>query len=439
MTVERARNRREMDGAMARGMGWVAFFASVTSGARLCQDIVIAWRFGTGPVVDAYYYLLSLVNWPIAVALSVLTILVAPSAAALRGKGAGPEHRFRSELLGNALVVALGLLPLIWWVLYAITSRAAGGLDAAVAATANGAVSALIWMVPLGLLGALLSAWLVAAGRHALALLEGLPAIVLLALLLAAPMNVLFWGTTLGMATQVLAMALVLRHAGKLGRPRLGFSAEHWQAFQQGAWLLLGAQALFALVPLIDTFLAAQLGAGAVAALSYTNRLVLGLQGLAGLALQRSGLPLLSNLAAHSPDEARHAAVRWAVAAALLGAAIGLFVALLADPLVALLYERGSFTQEDRVQVATLLRYGMLQMPLLLCGMVFITALAAIGARRAVAVVAVVNVTVKTLTSIALVPHYGLVGLLLATALMYAIGATAAWWAWRRILRPHTA
>lgn len=428
--ADRRRQHRQLDAAMARGMGWVALFAAVASAARLGQDIAVAWRFGTGPVVDAYYYLLSAVNWPVAVALSVLTILFAPaSTAAARAQG------LRRELLGNGLVVALASIPLAWWALQAIAARA----EPAAAREAAEGVMSIVWAVPLGLIGALLSAWLVAAGRHGLALLEGVPSFVVLALLLMIPANVLFWGTTLGLALQALAMALLLRRAGQLPRPSVGLSSGEWGAFLQGAGVLLVAQALSALVPLVDAFIAARLGEGAVAALSYTNRLVLGLQGLAGLALQRSGLPLLSGLAATAPAQARRATYRWAAGAAIIGAAMAVVVALLADPLVAILYERGRFTPGDRAHVATLLRYGMLQMPVLLCGMVFITALAAIGARRSVALVAVINAGVKVLASLALAPTLGLEGLLMATAVMYFVGATAAGYAFHLSAHAHDA
>jgi putative peptidoglycan lipid II flippase len=416
-----------LDRALARGMFVVAIFAAISGAARVAQDAAIAWRYGAGQYVDAYYYVLNLVNWPVAVATSTLTLIVAPVYAASRRGEAGAARHFRAELLGAVLLVAVVSLPLAWWALPAISASAFVGLEAGAAALALDGVPAIVAAVPLGLVGALFAAWLVAAGRHTLALLEALPPLVLIAALLMLPGPVLFWGTTMGIALQVAVMALVLRRAGELSAPRVGMSAADWAGFAHGAAVLLAGQMVFALVPLIDPFFAARLGDGAVSALSFASRLVLGLQGLAGLALQRASLPLLSRWMVTSPAAARQAALRWALAAAAVGAVIGVAVAALAEPLVSLLFERGRFTAGDREHVATLLRYGMLQMPPFLGGLALVTALASLQARHHLALTGGVGLALKVGLSAWLVNHHGVVGLLLATALMYTATALMAW------------
>lgn len=432
---DRVTDHRALDGALARGIGVVAAFAALAGAARVGQDAVIAWRFGTTPVVDAYYLLLNVATWPISVALALLSVLIAPVDARLRSIDPVALRRFRGELLGTALVIAGCSLPLAWWGLRTIAGSDLGGLDAAAAALAGAGSIRLAPMVSLGIVGALMSAWLIAANRKVLTLLEGIPSLVLLVLLLVLPSTDLFLGTSIGFAVQVLCMTLVLRRAGELPRALLGQSGEYWQRFSEGAVVLLASQVLFALFPLMDSLFAARLGEGAVASVSYANRLTLGLQGLAGLALQRSGLPLLSSLSVHSPGATRAAALRWAVAMAGLGTVGAIVVALQSDLLVSLLFERGNFTVADRMQCATLLRYGMLQMPFFLGAMALVTALASMSARRALAAVAFVNIAVKLLSNVLLVPWLGAAGLMVATAVMYATAATTAWIALRHQFR----
>jgi putative peptidoglycan lipid II flippase len=428
--------QRALDGALLRGMGTVALFVAIASLVKLAQDAAIAWRLGTGASVDAYYFLLNVAGWPIAVSAALLHYLVAPADAHLRSIDPVAARQFRAELLGVTVLLAVLLLPAAWWVMRALAGSPAGGLDSAAAAQAAAASGALAGIVSLGLVGAVLAAWLVAAGRHVLALVEGAPALVVLVLVVAVPGNVLFWGTTAGFGLQVLLMIWLLRRGGELPSPRLGRSSLHWETFSRGALLLLAAQSLLAFVPLIDTFFAARVGQGTVAALGYTNRLVLGLQGLAGLALQRSGLPLLARLSVHSRAATRQATLRWAAAATALGAVAGGLVAVLADPLVALLFERGGFTAADTARCATLLRWGMLQMPVFLASMALVTGLASVDARRAIALLAVVSVAVKLLASVVLVPWFGAAGLMVATACMYAAATATAWFALRRHLAP---
>ncbi|MBK9136825.1 MAG: polysaccharide biosynthesis C-terminal domain-containing protein [Betaproteobacteria bacterium] len=413
---------------MSRGIVVVAIFAAVTGVARVGQDAVIAWRFGTDSIVDAYYFAVNLAAWPLAVALSTLTMLVVPADAALRQRDPGAAMQFRGELLGAVFLTAVLALPVAWWVIDVIVGSPHSGLRPAASDHAAAGVPALAAVVPLGLIGALLAAWLVATGRHLVTLLEATPSIVLIIVVLAAPGGMLFWGTMAGVAVQVVAMALALRLARELPRPRLGLSAA-WSGFSRGALLLLTGQMLFALIPLMDPFFASRSGEGAVASLSYASRLVLGVQGLAGLALQRAGLPLLSSLTATSPADSRRAALRWAVAAAGVGVLIGLVVAAVAGPLVSALFERGRFTAADREQVAMLLRFGMLQMPPFLAGLALATALASARAAGYLALAGAVGLLVKLMLSVWLVAHLGMAGLLLATALMYTATALVSWFA----------
>lgn len=416
---------------MMRGIGVVALFAGIASVIRLVQDAAIAWRFGTGPLVDAYYFVVSFTNWPLGLALSVLTVLVVPVDADLRNGDAVMARRFRAELLGHIGLAAVISLPLAWFALDRIAGGSAAGLPARTGAHAHSGVPGIVGMVPLGIVGALLSAWFVAAGRHVVTLLEALPPLVLALLVLLLPGASLFWGTTAGVAVQVIVMAALLRLAGELPRPRLTMSAAAWQRFAQGAIVLLVAQALFTLVPLVDMFFAARLGEGMAASLGFASRLIVGLQALAALALRRAGLPLLSHLSARTRVAARRTAFRWSWVAAASGMVVGLAVALLADPIVSFLFERGSFTASDRDQVATLLRYGMLQMPPFFVAILLMTALASEHARVALAVVAALGLLMKLLANALLVPLFGLTGLMLASAFMHCTAAVVAWLALR--------
>lgn len=425
-----------LDRTLARGMLIVTAFAAVSGIARLAQDAAIAWRYGTGPVVDAYYFVANLANWPVAVALSVLTLLIVPIEAGLqRGGNAVDLRRFRGELLASVLLLAIASLPVSWWLLTAIAGGPLGGLEPHTAALAVAGVPAIVIGVPFGLIGALLAAWLVSSGRHVLTLFEALPPLVLVLVVLVVPGPVLFWAAAAGVALQAAAMGAALVGARALPRPRMALTSAAWRGIAGGALMLVLAQVISALLPLVDAFFAARLGEGTLATLNFANRMVLGIQGLAGLALQRVGLPMLSQLVATSPAQARRAALRWAGLMGGAGLLVGLAVALLSEPLVAILFERGRFTAADREQVATLLRWGLLQLVPFLAGVAVVTALASASAWGSLALAAGLGLVVKVGASALLAADHGAVGLQVATALMYAVTATVAWIALRRRLR----
>lgn len=426
------------DRELARGIATVALFAALASVARLAQDIAIAWRHGTGPAVDAYTLLCGLAQWPVLVALSVLTALVGPAEAALpaqAGPSAAAERmRFRAELLGAAMLVALLAWPLAHGLLGVVAGSGRVGLSPAAAQEAARGVAAAAAIVPLGLVGALFAAWLVADGRHLLTLVEAIPALVLVGALAVLAGPVLIPATAAGIGLQTLACALLLGGWTAL-RPRLGRSSPGWAGLGRGALLLLATQALFGLAPLVDTFIALRLGEGEASAVGFASRLLLGLLGLGGLALQRAGLPLLTALAVADAAASRRVARRWALLAAAGGLALAAVVALLADPLVALLYERGRFGSVDRAAVVDLLRAGLLQLPMYFGGIVVVTALASARATGALAGIAAAGVVVKLIASVALAPMLGSTALPLATALMYVATAGLAWLAWSRMPR----
>jgi putative peptidoglycan lipid II flippase len=430
------RERRQLEVALVRGMGIIALFAALSGAARLAQDIAVAWRFGTGPTVDAYYFLLNLATWPVAVALATLGALVAPTEAVLHRNDSARTRLFRSELLAWILLAALASLPLGWCISHMVASTTVSGLEPEAGAIAIAGLPALLALVPLGILGALLSAWFIAEGRHVLTLLEALPPLVLMGTILVLPGLTLFWGTSAGMAVQVLVMALILRLAGELPAPRLGFSSSAWPSFRQGLLAMLVGQVLFGLVPLVDTFFAARLGEGTMGMISYANRLVLGLMGLFALALRRAGLPLLSRLSAQSHAAPLGIALRWAAVASAAGLLIALPIALLAEPLISVVFERGNFTAADTDEVATLLRFGLLQLPFFLGGIPIVAALTSIQATTALLLIPVAGLVSKLLFCVALVPSLGAVGLQIATASMYAlttaIALAAAHWHVRR-------
>jgi putative peptidoglycan lipid II flippase len=420
-----------VDRAMARATIVISLFAAVAGASRVAQDAAIAWRYGTGPIVDAYHLTLSLVNWPAAFVLAMLTLLVPPAETSLRREGESAVTLWRGEMLGWTLLVAVLVLPVSWAVVHVLITSNLTGLQASAAALAKSGAPLIVMAVPLGLVGAVMSAWLLVTRGRMLTLLEALPSLAMVALVVLWSDLVLFWGTALAVGIQVLALSCILRSSGALPRPRLSALSPEWRGFRRAALTLLAGQMLFALTPLVDPFFAARLGEGQIATLSYANRLVLGLLSLTGLGLQRAGLPLLSQMMVSEPAKALRTVVRWSMAAAAAGALMGVVVAALADPLVGIIFERGQFTGQSREQVATLLRYGMLQLPPFLVGLVMVTALASERAVGFLAIVTAVGLLTKVVFSALLVPRLGVPGLLLATALMYLATAVTAGYALR--------
>jgi putative peptidoglycan lipid II flippase len=108
---------------------------------------------------------------------------------------------------------------------------------------------------------------------------------------------------------------------------------------------------------LLDTLIASFLVAGSLSWLYYADRLVEFPLGVFGIALATVILPRLSEHHAAASKETFSATLDWALRlVAVIGVPAALGLALLAEPLLATLFERGQFTARDVTMSAASLR-----------------------------------------------------------------------------------
>ena len=82
---------------------------------------------------------------------------------------------------------------------------------------------------------------------------------------------------------------------------------------------MLAGQALMSFVGIIDQFFAAHLGTGAIATLSYANRILALILGLGATAVGRATLPIFSKAEAQGSAHGRRLASHWVRLLFLLG------------------------------------------------------------------------------------------------------------------------
>lgn len=420
---ERLRNAHPDHYAIASGMAWVSLFVMVGAVARVAKEMAIAYRYGVSPEVDAYLFVFNLALWPVGVWFSVLTVVLVPLAARIRQNALGELPRFRSELLALTLVLGLVMALLAWLVLPMLLRSSWAGLPTTTLAIASNMVPALALLIPLGVIISLFSAWLLAAGQHTNTLLEGVPALVLLVALLAFPSSgaePLVWGTLVGFAFHLVSLALPLAQRRAIEVPQFSRQSPQWKPFWQGFGIMMGGQVLMSFTGIIDQFFAAHFGAGAIATLSYANRILSLIIGLGAVAVSRATLPVFSKAQAQGGEQAHRIAGRWVRLLLVLGVFTMLTSWWLAPWGVKLLFERGAFTSQDTATVVDVLRYGLLQLPFYFAGIVLVSLLVSEGRHRVVAVAAAVNLLIKIVALQILTSIFGLKGITLATSVMYA-------------------
>jgi peptidoglycan biosynthesis protein MviN/MurJ (putative lipid II flippase) len=410
-------------GIIMRDMMAVATFLLVAKFAAAAKEMAVAWRYGTGAVVDAYLFVFSVVGVPVAVWYSVLCIVLIPLLVRLRASKNDGEAQFRAELLGLTIVsgVAVGLLT--WLGLWLLLESVPLGMPPETYALARASVPYLVFLIPLGWIVHYGSVLLMADGRHANSLFEGVQPLALLLILLlwnTGGIWALVWGTLAGTVAQLGMTFGLLRLRAPLKLPAFRFASKAWLDFRSGIGMMLIAQAFLALTAVVDQLFAAKLGTGAISVLGYSSR-VLGLfLALGATAIGRATLPIYSRVGHDDPGALPSLAARWGVFMLLAGAAVAALAWLVALPMVELLFERGAFTRRDTMEVSAVLQWGVIQIPFYFGMIAASQALFSARRYRLAVALAFLSLTLKVVLNLLLVPLLGLAGLMVSTAATYA-------------------
>jgi len=410
-------------GSIARGFLWVSFFVLLGKLAGAGKEVAIAYRYGVAAEVDAYIFILNLLTWPVGVWFSVLTVVLVPMAARVRQTVPAELPRFRAELLGLTVLLGLALAGLAWLGMPWLLRSSVTGLPDRTLSLAAGMAGELVPIALLGALISLFSAWMLASGRHANTLLESVPALIILLAILLFPdggAGPLVWGTLVGFGVHLAGLvALQSRHGG-VEAPSFVRRSPQWPTFWPGFGVMLAGQMLMGLAVLVDQFFAARMAAGAIAELSYANRILALILGMGAMAVSRATLPVFSQARLALSEQVRRVAAYWARIMFALGAAAMVLGWWLAPWVVRLLFERGAFAERDTAVVAEVLRYGLTQLPSYFAAIVFVSLLASQGRHRTIAAVAGVGLLVKLAAMMILTPMLGVNGISLASSIMYA-------------------
>jgi len=438
-----------MSSRLARSAGLISLATLASRILAVAREAVLASYFGAGTAMDAYNVAFRIPN--------LLRDLFAEGAMTAAFVPAftrtiqqrGREHAWRlGSLVINALLVITGTLAIAGMVFAGpITSLIApkfalvpGKLELTTLLTqvmlpflTTVAVAAAM----MGMLNSLHRFFIPSLSPATFNL-----ATILCAVTLVPVMRAIGWpdilaiaiGTLLGGIGQIAIQWPVLRREGFHYRPVLDFKdPELRQILRLMGPGMLGVAAVNINV-LVNTYLAAA-QEGAVSWLGYAFRLMYVPIGLFGVSIATAALPDLSRHA-HDGDAI---AIRRGVSSALrlmlmlnVPAMIGLIV--LAEPIVALLYERGKFTYADTLATASALRFyapGLIGYSVVkIASPTFYS----LGTSRTPVMVSVASVMLNLVLNILLVQVMGFKGLALGTAVAAMFNAGTLLWLLRRRL-----
>lgn len=441
-SFDKLRRQISLSGAqhrqIARGMLVVASFVMIGKLAGAAKEMAVAWRYGISETVDAYLFVFNLAQWPVTLYAGVVGAVLIPIVARIHREIPETLPEFRAELLGATLIGGLLIGAGFWLFLPWMVAQSWVGLEAGQIETAVAMSRYLTWTIPLGMLFWLFSAWTMAGNRHLNTVLEGVPALaILVAVLVATGPSALIIGTMAGFAIRVFLIWLPLIRRRDAENPIFGLRSHHWPVFVSAFGIMLIGQALVSLITLVDQFFAAHLGAGALSALGYANRVLALILGLGATSIGRAALPVLSHHHADGQREIETIAKKWAIILFVGGVIVAAIVAWFAPIIVEILFQRGRFGADDTKIVADLLRYGLVQVPFYLTSMILTYSLLSMGRHKLVTVFSGFGLLTKVGLGLLLVPALGLKGLQLATAGVFLVTTLLAMYAFSQLRESH--
>lgn len=395
----------------------------------MAKDIAVASYFGTSDAVDAYFISLTVPTFAINVIAGSIPAALVPAYLRVRERdgiaGAG-------RLLGNVLALAgmtIGVCCLVLALLAPVLVPLVGGrfggekllltrhlyllvlpgvfisgISGMFAAVLNSHERFLVAAVTPAFMSIFSIAFLVVAAGH-----WGIYALAI--------------GLTTGYAAELGVLAWALRARNLLAAPR-------WASWRdpdvqlvlgQYAPLVIGG-AVMSSSPLVDQAMAASLGSGSVAQLSYATKIVAAGMGIGVTALSTAIFPHFSRMvAARDWTALRHTLRTYLRLALVASIAVVVVIVVFSEPLVRLVFERGQFVASDTRAVAVIQALYALQIPFYVLGIVGVQLLHALSANRVLMWVSIGNFFTNIIGNYILMRFWGVAGIAAATSMVYAI------------------
>ena len=404
----------------------VTTMAGLASVAGIGRELAIANEFGTASVLDAFLVGLVVPMFAVSVLAVAFGGAVVPTYIQVGERDGRPAAR---RLFATCLVLGLGVL-VSGWALLAIAGPwlilgVGIGFDEATMALS---LELYFWLLPiLVLIGMrdLYTAAINAGKRFGLpALVPAISPIFIIVALLAYGdrwgIFALVWAMLAGHAVEVVAVVILARRRDIAVLPWWhGMTPELWAIAryygpQMAAGVLMGGTIM------VDRAMASTLDSGSVSVLNFASKLVGLVTGLGTIGIGTVVLPHFSEMVARRDwSGIQNTYVTYARLIFLTTVPMTAVLFVFSEPIVALLFERGSFTSDDVKIVGFAQALFMLQIPFFVIGILTVRLIASLKQNDVVMWSALTNLVLNVILNFVFMHYLGVAGIALATSAVY--------------------
>ncbi|MCL2913166.1 hypothetical protein L2725_05125 [Shewanella corallii] len=327
----------------------------------------MASKFGVGTEIDSYTFVFSLANWPISLALSLLTVLLIPI---LNDKDTNDKDNFLKEIFGSIIYTSatVSLVFFLYFYFYGKNYNASNEINNIV----KEIYPIYIPYIFISLLAAFFSTVMMAHGDNKNSLFEScVPIATLMLTALFSTYLAVSYGVLLGAVFQFI---LLYTFVSKFViYPRFSFRNSGWKKIKLGAFTLIVGQVLISSTTIIDQLIASNLYTGSLSSISYATKVSSIFMVIVSLAITRAMLPIISKSIALPNNPVDKAYIlKWCLGLFFLGGIITTVCWIFSYEIIEIIYFRGEFSENDIVLVSKLLSISVLQFPFYFSAMVLV-------------------------------------------------------------------
>lgn len=413
-------NRQIFGAALTVGIG-----TALVKGIAVVKELVVAWKFGTGDDLDAFLIALLIPAFIVNVVAGSFNAALIPTYIRVReqdGKDAAQKLFSGVTIWSLALLGITTILMMVTAPLY-LPLIASGFSSEKLNLTFN----LLCTIAPFVLLSGIIAIWsavLNAGERFVLASLSPIltPLITIGVLLAFSSLGsfALAAGLFGGAVLEILLLGVALHQQRISVLPKwYGFDPHLRQVAGQFIPMLAGSFMMCS-AGLVDQSMAAMLSPGSVAALNYGNRVIALPITLATTALSTAVIPYFSKMVVHQDwKSVRYTLNYYLKIIFIVTVPLALLFVIFSEQIVALLFQRGSFTVNDTHLVANIEFYFAFQIPFYVASVLILRLISAIQLNQIIMRVSGLNFIINIVLNYVFMQWIGISGIALSTSCVY--------------------
>lgn len=406
------------------------------------KELIVAGYFGTGDALDAFLIAFLLPSFAVSVVAGSFGPAFVPVFIQVReNEGRDAAQRLLSAVIFWSTVLLIAVAILLALVGPYVLPVLGSGFNSDKLGLTRLLFFFVLPVIVLAGLSTLFAATLNAGARFALA--AAAPAVTSVLIIIALTLMGREWGiyaiaagTLAGFGLEAGLLAWALKRGGFSAVPRRSEINSTLKQIMGQYMPVVAGSIMMSGTALVDQSMAAMLEPGSVSALNYGNKVVSVILGVGSAALGTAVLPHFSHMAAVGDWAGTlNTFKKYTRLILLVSVPLTIVFVFFSEPVVRLLFERGSFSGDDTRLVGNVQALYSLQVPFYSLSILITRLISSLQANYLLTRAAVINFFLNVVLNYLFIIWLGVAGIALSTSVVYFVSCCYLWYMLSGLLR----